>query len=97
MSSVDYGLKFEEWICHVVPKQLNLSATKGVAMKMKFGQFADTVRPLVEKTPEEFERFFKALQENFSAVEGWRASKGTKPIKDDGKGNRYYLFAGDHK
>lgn len=74
--SNDHGIEFEDWICFTVPWQLNLSPSKEVAIKTKFGPFADYVRPLADKAPEEFEKFFSELQRRIEEVSRWRAPRG---------------------
>jgi len=84
---VDQGSDFETWFCYEVPWKLRLSPSKEVAMHIKFGKFADFVRPLVKKAPNEFEEFFKELQKRIEEVSNFRAPKGTKiaPILNENK------------
>jgi len=88
---VDFGLKFEDWICHTLPWQLNLSKSKEVAVRTKFSPFADFVRPLAKKAPEEFEFFFSQLVSRFDKIAHWRTPKGTVVIPQiyKGKFERY--------
>lgn len=74
--SVDLGYEFEAWFCHTLPWQLNVSPSKEVAIKTKFGPFADYVRPVVNKAPKEFEIFFSELKRRIKEVSKWRAPKG---------------------
>lgn len=84
--SRDYGIDFEDWICFIVPWQLNLSPSKEVAVKTKFGPFADFVRPLANKAPEEFNKFFSELKARFEAVSKWKAPNGTAVSYESYKG-----------
>jgi hypothetical protein len=85
------SMGFEHWLRFTVPRQLNLSPSKQVAMEKKFDHFADLVRPLEKKAPAEFERFFKALQTKIQEVNTWRAPRGTRvaPSVTDGKIETY--------
>lgn len=76
IKGVDLGLEFENWICFTLPWQLNLSPSKEVGVKMKFGGFANLIRPLVNKAPEEFELFFSGLTKRLEEISKWRVSKG---------------------
>jgi hypothetical protein len=82
----DQGIKFEDWICHTLPWQLNLSASKEVAVKTKFGPFADSVRPLANKAPQEFDLFFSELKKRFSEASKWKAPRGYVVIPEIYKG-----------
>lgn len=82
---IDPGLEFEDWITCTLPWQLNLSPSKEVAVKTKFGPFADFVRPLAKKAPEEFEVFFTELKKRFLQVSNWRSPKGTTVISESYK------------
>lgn len=73
---MDKGLEFEIWISNTLPWQLNLSPSKSVAIETKFGQFADTVRPLAEKAPKEFEHFFTILKEKIKETYKFKAPRG---------------------
>lgn len=75
---IDPGLDFENWICDVLPKQLNLSASKETAVKTKFGGFADYIRQLERVAPKEFEIFYSALIRKFEEISKWRAPKGQR-------------------
>ncbi len=74
--SLDPGIEFEDWLCFTLPWQLNLSPSKEVAVKTKFGPFADFVRPLVNKVPEEFDKFFNELKKRMNLVYIWKAPRG---------------------
>lgn len=74
---MDRGYDFESWLRFTLPWQLNLSPSKEVAMKVKFGPFADFVRPLANKAPEEFDKFFSQLRKRIEVVSKWKAPKGT--------------------
>lgn len=87
-SKIDPGLDFENWICGVFPKQLNLSASKETAVKIKFGGFADYVRQLARIAPKEFDLFFSTLTKKFEEISEWKASKGRKCIEGYGLLNR---------
>lgn len=80
----DPGLDFENWISHDLPKQLNLSASKETAIKLKFGGFADYVRQLEKKAPQEYELFYKTLRKKFEEISKWRAPKGKRSIRGYG-------------
>ena len=84
---IDYGIEFENWICHTLPWQLNLSKAKEVHLRTQFSPFADHVRPLVEKAPKEFERFFKALKKGVAKASKRRAPRGHVIIPQIHKGN----------
>jgi len=84
--SADPGIEFEDWICYTLPWQLNLSSSKEVVVKTKFGPFADFVRPLANKAPEEFDLFFSELKKKFSEVSRWRAPRGTMVFIESYKG-----------
>ena len=75
--SLDSGIEFEDWLCFTLPWQLNLSPSKEVAVKTKFGPFADFVRPLANKAPEEFDKFFNELKKRMNLVYAWKAPRGT--------------------
>jgi len=70
-----------------VPWQLNLSPSKQMAMKHRFYQFGALARALEKKAPQEYQRFFDALQARMEEVSKWRAPRGTKivPVVADGK------------
>jgi len=76
--SVDGGMEFESWISYEVPWRLRLSPSKEVAMRTYFSKFADRVRPLAKKAPEEFDQFLKDLKESLEKVTNYRAPKGKK-------------------
>jgi len=71
------GIEFETWISHEVPWKLFLSPSKEIAMKTYFSNFADRVRPLANKAPEEFNQFFNDFKEAIEEVSKFRAPKGT--------------------
>lgn len=73
---VDVGLEFEQWLRYSVPGHLKLSGSKCVAMEKVFQQFANEVRVLVDKFPNEFGQFFNELKTRVESVEKWRAPKG---------------------
>jgi hypothetical protein len=73
---MDKGLEFEYWVRYTLPWQLNLSPSKACGVELKFGRFADTVRPLVSKAPAEFERFFGELRRKVEGVYHFRAPRG---------------------
>lgn len=81
---IDPGLDFENWICDKLPKQLNLSASKETAVKIKFGGFADFARLVARKAPEEFDIFFSELVKKFEEISKWRAPKGKRCIRGYG-------------
>ncbi|MDP2633047.1 MAG: hypothetical protein Q8P25_05000 [Candidatus Curtissbacteria bacterium] len=83
---MDAGLEFEEWLCHTLPWQLNVSSSKEVAIKTKFGPFADYVRPIVRKAPKEFEVFFLELKKRIKEVSDWKAPRGYIVIPEIYKG-----------
>jgi len=76
--SIDKGFDFETWICYELPWKLGLSPSKEVAMNIFFAKFADRARPLVNKPPLEFEKFFEDLKQVVEKVSNFRAPKGTK-------------------
>jgi hypothetical protein len=73
---MDKGAEFETWFAHELPWRLRLSPSKQVGMKIKFGKFADIVRPLAQKAPKEFESFFNGLRKGVEEVSHFRATKG---------------------
>jgi len=85
------AMEFEDWLRVTVPRQLNLSPSKQVAMKKKFYHFADLVRPLEKKATAEFERFFRVLNTKMQEVNAWRARRGTQvsPILTNGEFEKY--------
>lgn len=84
--SFDPGIEFEDWLCFTIPWQLNLSSSKEVAIKVKFGPFADCVRPLANKAPEEFDKFFNELRRRMEVVYKWKAPKGMTVSYESYKG-----------
>lgn len=81
-----------------VPYKLNVSGVKQVAIEIKFSHFADAVRPLAKKAPEEFDYFMAEFEKAIGAVERWRPPRGkiVRPaVNDDpwpnGK-SRYKLY-----
>lgn len=87
--SADPGLDFENWICDVLPEQLNLSASKETAVKTKFGGFADYARQLAGKAPREFDIFFSELTRKFEEISKWGAPKGQKCVRGWGILDKY--------
>lgn len=84
LRSIDLGLDFENWICDILPKRLNLSPSKETAVKVKFGGFADYARLVAAKAPKEFNVFFSEIVKKFDEISHWRAAKGTKCIEGYG-------------
>ena len=84
MKHVDLGLEFENWISHILPKQLNLSASKQQAVLVKFGGFADYVRHISNKDPEAFAVFLEELVKKFEEVSKYKAPHGKRAIKGSG-------------
>ncbi len=80
----DYGLDFENWICDVLPKKLNVSASKEQAIKVKFGGFADFVRQVSNIAPDEFGVFFDELKKKIEQVSKYKAPNGQKAIRGSG-------------
>ena len=78
------GLEFENWICDFLPEQLNVSASKKTAFKLKFGNFAGYVYPLVDKAPDEFKLFFLGLVKRFNEIAKWKAPNGQRCLKGSG-------------
>lgn len=68
------SLEFERYLRHTMPRKLNLSAAKSAAIETVFYHFADVLRPLESKAPEEFSFF---LEEFVRTVE--KASKRRCP------------------
>ncbi len=83
------SLEFERYLRHTMPRKLNLSQAKSAAIESTFYHFADVLRPLESKAPEEFSSF---LDEFVRTVE--KASKTRCPknyfIKD-----RHYVRLSD--
>lgn len=75
---IDPGLDFENWVCDKLPRDLNVSASKEMAIKVKFGGFADYVRQLSRVAPGEFDLFFSELVRKFEEISKWRAHKGER-------------------
>ena len=73
---IDPGKDFEDFMRFEVPCILNLSPSKQVALRIKFSNFADMVRPLAKKGPKEFEYFVNEFENLIRSVERWRAPKG---------------------
>lgn len=86
----DIGLRFENWITSTLPWQLKLKPNKEVAVKIKFDHFADWVRPLSKKAPQEFEQFYNELVKRFGAVSRWRTPKGAAIMQSKHKDNYEY-------
>lgn len=59
---------FETWMRFTVPWQLCLSRSKQVAMQHKFSHFGALARALQMKAPQEYQRFFDALQATMDEV-----------------------------
>jgi hypothetical protein len=78
----DKGLEFEDWIVDELPWRLNLSLAKDQFIKDCFSPFADFVRPLATKAPEEFDFFFKALRQKIKNVSKRTVPKGYKVVSD---------------
>ncbi|PIP74773.1 MAG: hypothetical protein CO028_01645 [Candidatus Levybacteria bacterium CG_4_9_14_0_2_um_filter_35_21] len=76
MTFIDYGIEFEDWIRHKLPRQLNLSAAKEQAIMIKFGNFADYVRHIANKDPDAFGVFFCELVKKFEEVSKYKAPHG---------------------
>ena len=85
----DLGFEFEFFLRYELPKLLNLSPSKRVAMELKFQRFRDHVRPLVEEMPQEFGVFFEEMRETAKKVLRFRPPRGYKTIpywdKDTGE------------
>lgn len=79
---IDPGIDFENWICDKLPKELNLSASKELAVKTKFGGFADYARQLSRVAPKEFDTFFSELTKKFKEISKWKARKGHRAVRD---------------
>ncbi len=88
---MDKGLEFEYWISNTLPWQLNLSPSKSCGVAQIFGAFADDVRPLANRAPEEFEQFFKVLKSKIEEAYKFKAPKGYRayPITIDGDFDKY--------
>lgn len=87
--SADPGLDFENWICDALSEQLNLSASKETAVKVKFSGFADYVRQLARKAPKEFDIFFSELVRKFEEISRWKAPKGQRCVRGWGILDKY--------
>ena len=51
------SLEFERYLRNAMPRKLNLSDAKGAAVENIFYGFADVLRPLESKAPDEFSFF----------------------------------------
>jgi len=80
----DYGILFEDWICHKLPKALNVSASKEQAIRIKFGGFADYVRHISNKDPETFGVFYDALVKKFNEISKYKSLAGKKAMRGYG-------------
>ena len=72
----DPGLDFEHFMQLKLPYKLNVSGAKQVALRIRFSRFADSVRPLARKAPEEFNYFMDEFEKTINSVECWRPPKG---------------------
>jgi hypothetical protein len=73
----DLGMEFEDFMRFTILNALHPSPSKQVAMENNFYHFADIVRPVVKKAPEEFKGFMNELEKRMQNVERWRAPRGT--------------------